>query len=141
MTEDFTKIGACNVVGSFDGVREALKTVNKLLEDIVAIEQMAAIELCMAETLNNIVEHGYKEKAGGRINIQVERSNAVVCFSVSDTGHPNLVMSEQALPDASFDPDAMADGGYGFSLMQTIASRLDYRRVDGVNVTTIWCAL
>jgi serine/threonine-protein kinase RsbW len=99
----------------------------------LAAEVRGRLEIVLAEVLNNIVEHAYRD-GSGPISLQIARKGQVLCFRVEDQGHPmpdgNLPRGE--LPTAE-GPDGPSEGGFGWFLIRSLTEGLSYCRCEGVN--------
>jgi len=139
MTSDL--IHKVTVVSTYDGVREALTVILREIDKYLSPQELVSTELCLAETLNNIVEHAYEERSDGKINIDVYTEETELCFRVTDYGREKPGLATEIEPLHEVSPESLLEGGYGMALIKTIASRTAYHRVDGKNITTIWKAL
>ena len=93
-----------------------------------------AFEIVLAEALNNIVEHSYREQPSGWIVAEAERVAGWVVCRLTDGGR---AMPGDTLPSARPDPDARAaalpEGGFGWQLILDLAHHVTYAREGGVN--------
>lgn len=96
-------------------------------------EERDAAEIVLAEVLNNVVEHAYAS-GRGEIEVALQLSRGRLTCEITDTGAP---MPEQQMPagrDVTSGPEEpLPEGGFGWSLIRTLARDLDYRRTDGIN--------
>ncbi len=91
----------------------------------------AAAELVLAEVLNNVVEHAYRDHAG-EIEVSLEREGGAVSVRVADRGR---AMPEDRLPaGCPPEPASLPEGGFGWHLIRTLTRDLSYRRFDGWNI-------
>ncbi|MDN5787515.1 ATP-binding protein [Pseudorhodobacter sp.] len=115
------------------GVREFLACLKGCGMDATAL---GTAELVMAEVLNNIVEHAYAD-FGGTIEVLVHPQGAHVLVEVADRGLP---LPCGSLPGRCLPPmdlvDGLPEGGFGWFIIQELASDLAYRRKDGRNHTS-----
>ncbi len=140
------KAGSCaEVLAPFEicvtsgkmAARQALKQIFEKLSLLsLAKEDLATIELVLAEALNNIVEHAYQEQAPhGPIRIQCHHKSNGLHFTITDQGKP---MPDGQIPlglaqSVELDPSDMPEGGYGWSLIKDLAKDVHYLRVDQEN--------
>ncbi|MBO9466379.1 ATP-binding protein [Tropicibacter sp. R15_0] len=87
-------------------------------------------EVVIAEVLNNIVEHAYKERPDGEIQLDVNFQTAVLKAHFVDCGS---AMPQGALPEgksANVDVEIqdMPEGGFGWYLIRTLSDELTYER-------------
>lgn len=96
----------------------------------------STVELVLAETINNIVEHAYPEGTGqGPIRL--------CCWADSDHLHFDIEDEGKAMPDgllpagdpARVDVDMMElpEGGFGWFLIRKLADEVTYDRVGSQN--------
>lgn len=115
-------------------VREALATLfDSLLLRSLPTEERASAEIVLAEVLNNIVEHAYRDNRG-EIELSLEVSRGRLTCQVTDCGHP---MPDGQLPPAiehKLDGETpLPEGGFGWSMIRALAQDLEYCHSDGVN--------
>ncbi|APZ51572.1 ATP-binding protein [Salipiger abyssi] len=116
-------------------VRGALGRVARGLDGIGwDAETRGAVELALAEALNNIVEHAYGGAPDGRIHLTLDATAGSADLVIRDSGG---AMPGHRLPaGAPVDPEARGDlpeGGFGWYLIRRLASHLSYRRTEGCN--------
>lgn len=114
-----------------DAVRHALR-------DIMSHPLLAGLsdslrgnaELVLAEVLNNIVEHAYRDM-GGKMTLHIAQHVDGPFFQVFDRGRPipNGKMPQGLLPKLEIGR-ALPEGGFGWLLIRTLTQELLYRR-DG----------
>lgn len=98
-------------------------------------EATDTLRLCVAEALNNIVEHAYDGAEGRPIYANVRIDTGLYEVTLIDEGKP---MPGGQLPAGSTDfdvddLDALPEGGFGWMLIQTQMDVVDYERRDGCN--------
>ena len=117
-------------------VRDALK---KLLDGLVSlsldIEESGAVELVMAEALNNIVEHAYPsgDPAGPIITCEQQRDGLHLTVVDQGRGMPNGQIPLGAPADLDVALDDLPEGGFGWFLIKDLAKDVRYQRVDPEN--------
>ncbi len=122
--------------GTSRAVRSALARVTReLTRHGVAAVDRTALELVLAEVMNNIVEHAYAEAGGGRIELTISRAPGGLDCEVVDDGRP---MPGGTLPVGRPVPlDCAArdlpEGGFGWFLIREMASEVRYVRQQGRN--------
>lgn len=125
--------------GSDLAVRTALLEMMRKLADFnLTKEENGTVELVLAEVMNNIVEHAYKDNLNGRIELQVSLQQNGLNFTLCDTGHPmpegEIPIGRRMLLDSEL--DAMPEGGFGWFLIRDLARDLHYQRHDSKNELT-----
>ncbi len=122
-------------------VRRALIQVVTHLSDLhVEAEDLAEIEVVLAESLNNVVEHAY---ANGTENFLIMKldltSNLLIC-RIEDTGTPmpNLAPPKGVPLDLEVDLHDLPEGGFGWFLIRQLTHDLRYDRQGECNRLTFW---
>mgnify|MGYP003624405433 FL=1 len=117
--------------------REGLRQVCAGLERLsLDAEELATVELVLAEALNNIVEHAYPaEQAQGPIHIRCCHKKNGLHFSIHDQGNP---MPDGQMPlglaqNVDVDLFDLPEGGYGWFLIKDLAKDIHYQRVGQEN--------
>ena len=124
------------IAATADGVRSGLARIVGLLHDAaVRPDVLTAVELAMAEVLNNIVEHAYADLPGGTIHVVLDTDPAELQITVIDDGRE---MPTGRLPPGNpADPERpaseQAEGGYGMFMIRQLARKLRYRRLGSQN--------
>lgn len=99
-------------------------------------EERAAVELVLAEALNNIVEHAYPEVSSkGPITITGRHDRDGLHINILDKG---LAMPGGQTPlglPPSIDVDLfdLPEGGFGWFLIKDLAKDVNYSHVNGEN--------
>jgi serine/threonine-protein kinase RsbW len=119
-----------------DAVRQALDLARGFLISCPTRPDRSAVEIVLAEILNNVAEHAYAGRAPGHARIVLLVRDGAVDGRVSDDGLP---MPGLSLPDPSgIDDDTelanLPEGGYGWFLIRTLAEFVDYRRARERNI-------
>lgn len=102
-------------------------------------EALDALRLAVAEVLNNLVEHGYKDQPPQPVAIRLWRGPGLATVCIADRGNP-LPPGITELSAALADPDPMAalealpEGGWGWMLIRESVDRIDYWHQDGENL-------
>ena len=127
--------------GTARNVRDALATCRTRLSTVVfdqtALDQ---IELVMAETLNNIVEHALTGQSGDNpISMSCTLKGDALSLVFQDSGAPFF---GSTLPPTAFergptDPKSLPEGGFGWHLIHSLTDSVSYRRCDQLNRLTI----
>lgn len=117
-------------------------TSRLLLKEIVAVLDARCpdlphdnVQIVMAELLNNIVEHAYGDRHLGAVTVQVRRQGLSTVLTTQDWGP---ALPENGLPGGQLPaPEALAEGGYGWFLIRTLARNISYVRHNGCNRLTL----
>lgn len=115
-------------------VRAALARLTAALGLRLCEEDIATLELVLAEAMNNVAEHACAGLTGRTLSVHVAvTSDAAVC-TIADDGR---AMKDRRLPETGTGiVPAPAEGGYGWFLIRTLASAIRYRRSPGRNTLT-----
>lgn len=121
---------------------EVRRTLAELLADLRAAgidgEDAGIIEVVMAEALNNVVEHAYREAPDGVIVLTSAVSRAGLSIALVDHGvaMPGLTLPEGACPTSDTAIEDLPEGGFGWHLIHTLTEELTYRREQNQNKTS-----
>ena len=121
---------------TLEGVRDGIARIDATFEgEPVPFEVRTAIELAMAEILNNVVEHAYADTRDGLIHVIIDSDPTELQFTVIDDGAampagrlPSGAAADPGLP--GFEQD---EGGYGLFMIRQLARKLRYRRLGAQN--------
>lgn len=104
-------------------------------------EVRGALELVLAEALNNVVIHAHADRSDGMIEVRVlhdGQPEPVLSCELIDDGRP---MPDGAMPlthpaELGGDTGTLPEGGFGWLLIREFARDLDYERRGGCNRLT-----
>lgn len=125
------------LLASTVGVREGLREVTaRLFDEGYAAEDVSIVELVLAETLNNIVEHAYEDRGAGEIALHVTSTHDALDFRVTDFGKemPDGEPPEGAQADLDCATEDLPEGGFGWFLIRELTHNLRYSRENTANV-------
>jgi len=127
-----------SIESTFENVADLAERIGGLCADYPGAgpEVADCLRLCMAEAMNNIVEHAY-DGAGGRMvyaNVTLQPDRCEVQLIDEGKSMPGGV-----LPDGSISYDTskfedLPEGGFGWMLIRSQMDNVDYLRRDGCNV-------
>lgn len=126
--------------GTLIGVRSALLTlVTSLRAAGLPPNHIRDIELVLAEACNNIVEHAYAERHG-TIYVEGLQFRNETQLVLTDVGQPisKAAQVNKKLPDLSVDHSDLPEGGFGWSIIRSLAQSVKYQRLEGKNQLSIW---
>lgn len=136
-TKAKTRVLRLNVPATGVGVRDALARLSDMMFGLaVSADGRGNAEIVMAEMLNNIVEHAYRNRGSGRIDLVYEVNATRLRATVSDRGDPMPDHRPPAHLAAGVDverPD-LPEGGFGWFLIHELVDRLTYRRCGTKNI-------
>lgn len=127
------------IPSQYSAVREALSNLLTTLREAgVGAEDTGTIELVLAEALNNVVEHAYREDPDHSFVLTSSVSEAGLAVRMTDQGvpMPGLALPSGNLPDIDTGLQDLPEGGFGWALIHTLTEELTYQRVDDQNVTS-----
>ena len=127
-------------------------TISSTFEEVAVIAERAAVlcaersaeesglsdslRLCLAEALNNVVEHAYRGERGNPIEVALSLGSDGFAARITDQGAemPDLAPpGPQAMPDGLALED-LPERGFGWMLIRSEVDRLDYRRSGAHNI-------
>jgi serine/threonine-protein kinase RsbW len=114
-------------------VRAALDALKRgLMPMRLSVEDEGSVELVLGEVLNNVVEHAYGTDLAGQIEMDCGLTDGALHFSVRDDGRamPGLNLPDGKPAEVDCAREDLPEGGFGWFLVRTLVSGLDYRR-DG----------
>lgn len=126
---------ACMTInGDNDAVRAGLGNLMSMQPVLDLSDDIrGTLEIVLAEALNNVVEHAYRD-APGPIRICVDHLAPVLKVSVYDQGLP---MPDNQLPKGELKPliegEELPEGGFGWFLIRTLTVDLAYERLGEFN--------
>ena len=125
-----------NLVPCEGEVRRAMAAVRDALQGWEVDPLTAgAVEIVLAEVLNNIVEHAYADRMSGEILVWMERRPGDLAIAVIDDGRPmpGGTIPDPKEPDLDVSTADLPEGGFGWGLIRTLSSSLSYRRMSERN--------
>lgn len=126
------KVFACRFTSGDMATRRVLAQVKQgLTKAGLSDEDLATVELILAEALNNVVEHAYANEPGP-VELSVALQSYGLACSIIDNGRP---MPSDDAPDPALPvidpPVEIPEGGFGWHIIRCLTRDLEYRR-DGV---------
>lgn len=121
-------------------VADALAHVDSRLGDMcVGPDLRGDVAIALGEVLNNVAEHACAGLAGARVTLRGGLSGQELWVEICDPGRPfpgGGLPAGQAV-DLSLPVDALPEGGFGWFLIRSLTSGLEYRRQNGLNRLTL----
>jgi serine/threonine-protein kinase RsbW len=120
------------------GLKQAVGPIGLAEDDI------GKVEIVVAEVVNNIVEHAYEDNEGqGPITLTCTQGPKGLCIGIRDCGHPmpDGKAPEGAARDLGSDFDDLPEGGFGWNMIRTLTSDVQYARVNDENRLSIFFSL
>lgn len=116
-------------------VRDAMEHVRATLKQRAVDDvTLSSIEIVVTEVLNNIVEHALTEGSGW-FELSCEIKKNELSFHIEDNGlEMPLGRLPEGIPPETHGPRcSLPEGGWGWSLVHTLANDLRYQRNGSIN--------
>lgn len=116
-------------------VRAALRATVQRFAQRLSPQVVGALELALAEVLNNVVEHAYAGRSGS-IALSIALHRGMLLCLIVDHGRampgldPPAGQSSQSL---AVQRDLLSEGGWGWHLIRSLTRNLVYSRAGGAN--------
>lgn len=124
------------IPASLTAVRRGLESIKCGLQPVgFSRDELASLEIVLAEALNNIVEHAYAESDNGLIEIRLTQTSCGLACTIVDNGkmmpggEPPLGLQA----DLDCDISDLPEGGFGWFLIRELAHELEYEHTNGRN--------
>ncbi|MCR8826865.1 ATP-binding protein [Pseudosulfitobacter koreensis] len=125
--------------------RQVLEQLKRTLSPLpLASEDLSAVDLVLAEAVNNISEHAYGNGARrGPIEVICRQHRDGLHFTITDQGAP---MPDGRAPpglavDVNVDLSDMPEGGFGWFLIRDLARDVTYLREGATNKLSLRMAV
>lgn len=135
MTEDATGFSHRFRATELDARAALCEIIGKLQFRGLVQEQIGAIEIALAEVINNIVEHAYAGTTPGDIVVDVAFKGTNLMLTTTDCGKPlpNGRLPEGKPADVTGDIGGLPEGGFGWFMIRTLAREISYSRENDHN--------
>lgn len=126
---------------------EARRCICDVLSTLVSAglltKQAQDVELVLAEALNNIVEHAYVERRDGTVFLQAHLMPDSLTIRLRDTGRPLPFgrIPKTKLVEPSKELGILPEGGFGWFLIHSLTSAVQYERQNGTNHLSLFFRL
>ena len=119
-------------------MEDASQTVQAVVSELrswPSVDVADEVEIVLAEALTNVVEHAYRDGTAGWIRLRCRACDDRLVLSILDGGGGALVkgLPGADMPELEVDTSNLPEGGFGWPLIQSLASSVGYRRRLGVN--------
>ncbi len=134
--EDGVFVLTCEIDSTPDDVSKTLHGINRMLADEgTQPPPECSWELVVAEVLNNIVEHAYQDRPGGRIILTLRFKTDRLTVEFKDFGRPMPSGSppDGAPADLEVSTEDLPEGGFGWFLIRSLTEDLAYCREKDSN--------
>lgn len=126
VTFDATELDARRAIGQI---------VERLETSGLGDDQVGTVQIVLAESVNNVVEHSYAGQNAGQIEVECDVAQDALSIQICDTG---TSLIDQGLPagkpaDVSGTRDTLPEGGFGWFLIRALTRDIAYHRENGCN--------
>ena len=106
-------------------------------------EVLGNLQIVLAEALNNVAEHAFTGLAPSEASVAITLRGDLLRVVLRDTGHPLPERLLQPPPPQNLagDTAVLPEGGFGWTLIHELTSRLEYSRKDGENRLCFWFSI
>jgi len=125
-------------------VRRALSsTMSGLGAMNLCEDDSSTVELVLAEVLNNVTEHAYRDEATGMIELHLKQTENGLSCRVIDNGQcmPRNSPPQGHPPNPNRPLEMQPEGGFGWFLIRHLTSDLTYMRNAASNVLSFRIAV
>ena len=121
---------------------EELQRLEAAVENLAEREQWPAsllyqVKLVLEEVIVNIVNYGYEERGGHRIDVDLISEPDTLTIKIADDGRAFDPLSQAPRPDVDASLEDRPIGGLGVYLVQTLMDEAHYRREQDRNHLTL----
>jgi len=127
---------ALTVDATDENTRGGLLEIQRRLQPLLTnAGDAATIELVLAEVLNNVVEHAYRDTIDGLIEIRFSHHPDRLKLHIIDQGvaMPSNRLPAGRLASLSVDIADLPEGGFGWHLINELTENLRYQRHNDEN--------
>ncbi|MDZ7766030.1 MAG: ATP-binding protein [Melioribacteraceae bacterium] len=126
------------IASDYSEVPKLCETISSFCKENVTENSICnEIEICLVESLNNIIKHAYKEDNSRWIDLSIEINTDNIIINVKDDGIPR---EGNKKPSLDFDPDDienLPEGGMGLFIIDQLMDELTYKSINGANIFTM----
>jgi serine/threonine-protein kinase RsbW len=122
--------------GTESEVRSAVRAMREhLLHSGCNTIDTTTAEIVVVEILNNVVEHALADQPEGWFRLTYRANKHRLLFHVEDNGceMPLGHLPEGVPPRIPSSRRKLPEGGWGWSLIRTLADQLTYQRINHIN--------
>jgi serine/threonine-protein kinase RsbW len=134
MTDEAFTIDIVSDYAEVRRVAEWLADVGKGRIDEAVLDDL---QLVVAEAVNNIIRHAYREEPGRPISVRLEIAAAGITLVLRDSGQaPPPGFPQSKVGSLEVDPSdlaALADSGRGLAIIKSCVDQMDYVRDGSFN--------
>ena len=121
------------VAATADGVRLAVDALTRFADAARIVPgDVWPVQIALNEWLANIVEHAYRDRREGVIDVRYQMMGDALAVTVTDNG-PAFDPLSLPPPDTDEPIEHRAPGGLGIHFIRRLMDNVEYRRTDGRN--------
>jgi len=124
---------------SYNKVADICEESKKFLCENGADSHIAnAVEICLMESLNNVIKHSYKGDQNKEIELTIKFDKKELELKIIDTG---LSRDNFDNPSLDYDPEDienLPEGGMGLFIISQLMDKLDYITINGKNIFSMY---
>jgi len=122
------------ISSDYDKVSKVNIDVRSILEDEgVEPHILNAFEICIMESINNVIKHAYKGENNKPILVKLKTDKKMIELEIIDKGTPRTKFE---IPDLDFDPkdiNNLPESGMGLYIIKQLMDELTYESHNGEN--------
>ena len=126
-------------------VTNSLKEVTRVNDFIKQISSDLSLDNALAKQLQlaieeaavNVIEYAYPEGTNGDVEISVEVFSDQMMFKIIDGG-VSFAPTDVAKADTTLSVEDRPIGGLGVFLVRSLMDKINYERINGKNILTMW---
>ena len=127
-----------NILSDYDNVAKVNNAMSNFL-DSEGIEQhiLHAFDICIMESVNNVIKHSYKDVKDKNIEIVLKLDTKLIELQIIDEGEPR---SKFEITDLNYDPkdiNNLPESGMGLFIIKQLMDELSYCSQNGKNYFTL----
>lgn len=120
---------------------EEIARMTDFIEDICEQKDLDAaarfnIRLALEEAVTNVIMYAFPEGETHEFDITVQESENSITFRITDNGK-EFDPTSLPEPDTTLPAEERPLGGLGIFLIRRVMDKVEYSRVDGINVLTL----
>jgi serine/threonine-protein kinase RsbW len=118
-----------------ESISDALQLIVDHFTTTLTGPETGALQIVLAEVLNNIAEHAYAGLPGGLARIDIWREPQGLHCRIGDQGHPlpERTLPRGDLPSLEVDQADLPEGGFGWHMIRALTTGLTYARIGDIN--------
>ncbi len=97
-----------------------------LSDDVLTLQQRIRITLCIAEAVNNIVEHGQYSGLHRPIRCVLKRDSTAISVLLID-------LAQAYTPPSNTSFNIFEENGRGWCILKKLSDKIEYLRIDDTN--------